>query len=86
MASIGLGEHQIPRESLYDLTFDPNEQHNLLFGPAMPPVLAEMRGRLDRWMRDTKDPLLSGPVKAPHGAEVNDPAGISPKERAEKAP
>ena len=28
----------------------------------------------------TGDPLLHGPVPAPHGAQVNDPAGTSPKD------
>jgi hypothetical protein len=31
-------------------------------------------------MRETYDPLLKGPVPAPHGAEVNDPDGLSPQE------
>ena len=43
-------------------------------------VLEEMRGRLDRWMRATDDPLLQGKVPAPPGARVNDPDGLSPRE------
>jgi N-sulfoglucosamine sulfohydrolase len=60
--------------------FDPNERHNLVGDPAYAHTLEEMRGRLDRWMQSTHDPLLQGPVKAPPGAVVNDPAGVSPKE------
>ncbi len=68
-------------EQLYDLAFDPNEAHNLADDPASAEVLAEMRSRLDRWMRDTDDPLLRGPVPAPPGARVNDPNGTSPTEK-----
>ena len=67
-------------EQLYDLVFDPNEGHNLAGDPSMTVVLEEMRGRLDRWMRATDDPLLRGPVPAPAGVRVNDPDGLSPDE------
>ena len=67
-------------EQLYDLVFDPNEAHNLAADPAMTDVLDDMRGRLDRWMHDTNDPLLQGPVPAPKGARANDPDGISPRD------
>jgi arylsulfatase A-like enzyme len=67
-------------EQLYDLVFDPNEAHNLAYEPAMARVLAEMRGRLERWMETTDDPLLRGPVPAPSGSKVNDPDGLSPRE------
>jgi len=36
-----------------------------------------MRGRLDRWMKATRDPLLEGPVKAPSGAKLNRPDQLS---------
>ena len=71
---------QLPEESLYDLIFDPNEHNNLAVDPASKTVLTEMRGRLDRWMHRTSDPLLEGPVPAPHGAQINNPDGVSPKE------
>ena len=48
--------------------------------------LAEMRGRLDRWMKRTADPLLKGPVPAPAGAKVNPADGISPQEPVVDAP
>jgi len=41
-------------------------------------VLEEMRDRLDQWMSTTSDPLLHGPIVAPHGAELNDPDQMSP--------
>ena len=76
----GWRERAPEREQLYDLVFDPNEAHNLATDPAHEPVLAEMRGRLDAWMAATADPLLSGEVPAPPGAQVNDPDGLSPGE------
>jgi N-sulfoglucosamine sulfohydrolase len=36
-----------------------------------------MRVRLDDWMIRTNDPLLHGPIPAPHGAELNDPDQMS---------
>ncbi len=76
----GWRDHILPEEALYDLVFDPAEQSNLAADPAHRATRDEMRARLDAWMRATADPLLHGPVVAPHGAKVNDPAGTSPKE------
>lgn len=69
-----------PREQLYDLIFDPVERRNLVADKESTAALTEMRARLDAWMKRTADPLLHGPVKAPPGAKVNPPDGISPKE------
>lgn len=78
---------QIPAaEQLYDLAFDPNETCNLAFEPAAAAVLAELGMRLERWMRETDDPLLDGPVPAPHGVEINDPEGLSPREPTIRVP
>jgi hypothetical protein len=71
----------VDTEQLYDLMFDPNEIRNVAADPSASAVLKEMRGRLDRWMRATGDPLLKGPVKAPKGATANDPDGVSPHEQ-----
>jgi len=76
----GWRERYVPQEQLYDLMFDPNETSNLANEPSMSKVLNEMRGRLERWMRETNDPLLKGSVPAPSGARFNDPDGISPQE------
>lgn len=72
-------------EQLYDLMFDPNETNNIATEASSRSVLVDMRTRLDGWMRQTKDPLLSGVVKAPPGAKVNDPDGLSPKEPVKPA-
>lgn len=76
----GWGDRILPREELFDLFFDPNEGRNLVDSPALQATLNDLRGRLDRWMHATDDPLLKGPVKAPRGARVNDADGVSPGE------
>ncbi len=68
----------IPHEHLYDLVFDPQEAANLASDPAYGAVLAELRGRLARWMEETGDPLRHGAVAAPPGAWANDPDDRSP--------
>jgi arylsulfatase A-like enzyme len=79
----GWKQHVLAKEDLFDMVFDPGEHQNLATDPAYQNVLTEMRGRLDAWMKRTEDPLLKGPVPAPHGAKVNDPDGLSPKEPTE---
>ncbi len=76
----GWGQRPKQMERLYDLIFDPNETQNLAADPAHAEVLAMMRGRLQRWMEATEDPLLVGEVKAPRGARINDKRGASPRD------
>lgn len=76
----GWREQMVTREGLFDLMFDPAERHNLMNDSAHAAVARKMQGRLERWMQATNDPLLRGPVKAPHGAKANDPDGTSPRE------
>lgn len=66
-------------EQLYDTVFDPGERHNLVDDARHAGTLADMRYRLDRWMRETDDPLLQGQLKPPPGVELNDPDGVSPR-------
>ena len=73
----GWKERSRPLEQLYDLIFDPNEACNLANDLSVAVVLEEMRTKLDEWMYSTNDPLLRGPVPAPHGAELNDPDQMS---------
>ncbi len=76
----GWRRRTVDAEQLYDLVFDPNEAANLVSDLALAPLLDEMRGRLERWMRETNDSLLHGPVPLPEGALANDPDGLSPRE------
>lgn len=67
------------RELLYDLAFDPAEQNNVAARPDMAPVAAALRGRLDRWMAATGDPLLAGGrIDPPPGARVTGAMARSP--------
>lgn len=74
----GWRERPQPAEQLYDLVFDPNECANLASDPEHTEVLVEMRGRLERWMRETGDPLLCGPVPPPPGVVVSSVDDVSP--------
>lgn len=80
----GWRERPVAVEELYDLVFDPNETCNAAGDPAQAGALDEMRRRLDRWMRETQDPLLHGPVALPPGAVANDPDGLSPSDPARR--
>jgi arylsulfatase A-like enzyme len=74
----GWGEQTVPEEQLYDLVLDPQEGQNLAADPARAEVVAELRERLEAWMRETDDPLLEGPVPPPTGAIVNEQWQVSP--------
>jgi len=77
----GWGEREHDREELYDTVFDPNESRNLVGDARAADIHKEMRGRLDRWMQRTDDPLLRGePVPAPPGVRVNAPDAVSPND------
>lgn len=76
----GYAESAIAPERLYDTLLDPAERVNLVGSAEHAAALRDMRARLGRWMRETDDPLLQGPVPAPPEAELNDPAGRSPRD------
>ncbi len=76
----GWHERPVDRESLYDLVFDPQEANNLSTDPACAEVLADMCARLDRWMRETDDPALSGRIDPVPGMTVSGRAkGLDPR-------
>jgi N-sulfoglucosamine sulfohydrolase len=76
----GWRDRLVEQERLYDLMFDPNEDRNVAADPSCRAALDEMRGRLNRWMYATSDPILRGPIAAPPGAVANNPDGTSPNE------
>ncbi|MGF1449140.1 MAG: sulfatase [Opitutales bacterium] len=78
---IEAGLHDIPRDpvQLYDLVLDPVERHNLAHSPAHVAILEDMTARLDRWMRETDDPLLNGPVNMPPTAKINKRHHLDPE-------
>jgi arylsulfatase A-like enzyme len=74
----GLAERPVPAEALYDLVYDPHESCNRATDPAVANVLADMRRRLEAWMRATGDPLLDGPIPLPETAAVSYPEDVNP--------
>ena len=46
---------------------------NVVHEPRNAEIVGDLAARLEKWMRDTGDPLLDGPVPPPPGAEINDP-------------
>ncbi len=81
LVAAGWGKRPVAREQLYDLLLDPAEGNDLASDPEFAERLEEMRGRLERWMRETDDPLLDGAVTPPPGAQVNEPWQVSPSEQ-----
>lgn len=80
MLATGWADEPLPEEQLFDLLRDPNEVRNLAYEAPYAVVRAEMAARLERWMRETDDPLLRGPVPPPPGAELNLPEQVSAAE------
>jgi N-sulfoglucosamine sulfohydrolase len=76
----GWADMEIPKEQLYDLVFDPNEADNLAADPKQTALVADLRARLEEWMRETEDPLLAGHVDPPPGVEINLPDQLSATE------
>ncbi len=77
----GFADRRVDRECLFDLIFDPNEAHNIAGDPDCADALADMRQRLDAWMRETGDPLLDPDYKHPAGISLNEPDARHTHER-----
>jgi arylsulfatase A-like enzyme len=58
---------------LYDLEADPLEEHNLAGSPSLDVVEDELSAELWRWMRETDDPLLDGPIASPRYRQAMQP-------------
>ncbi len=74
------GWQDTPREKvqLYDLFLDPNESRNVADDPGYRDARTEMEQRLERWMRETHDPLLAGQLTIPPGGKINVRSSPSP--------
>ncbi|TBL81047.1 sulfatase [Paenibacillus thalictri] len=67
----GIRERTRSKAMLFDLYLDPVERENVIGESAYRAIAEELSERLDTWMRQTGDPLLSGSVPLPDGAWAN---------------
>ena len=67
----GWATRPVAREALHDLFFNPGEGRNDIDDDDYADVLGDLRERLGRWMAQTEDPLLDGPIAPPIGAQIN---------------
>ena len=70
---LGYYEKLRPFEFLFDLEKDPLERENLIGNPEYKEIEEELRENLIRWMKETEDPLLKGPVSLPDKAVLTPP-------------
>jgi arylsulfatase A-like enzyme len=86
LSSEGWADRPSTPEELFDLVFDPSEVNNLADDRDHAAVLEVMRHRLDGWMVETDDPILSGEIPLPEGAVVSRSDDITPFELWEYTP
>lgn len=79
LRAAGWDTQPLPAEAIYDLVFDPNESCNRAGDPQCASALRDMRARLNRWMRETHDPLLTGRLEPWPGMVVNPVDDESPQ-------
>ena len=76
----GWSKREEAEERLYDVLFDPHEEHNVATDPAYADVLKDMRQQMHTWREKTGDPLLSEPIFVPpETAQIADPEDRSPR-------
>jgi N-sulfoglucosamine sulfohydrolase len=80
LVALGWDGWATEEERLHDVLLDPGEGRNLIDDPAYAGVARDLRRRLRRWMEDTEDPLLRGPVPLPPRGRANDPRALSADE------
>lgn len=66
------------RVQLYDCALDPLQKVNLAETGDFVEIEDELWKRLEKWMIETSDPLLAGPVPLPDGAVANRASDMSP--------
>ncbi|HOK79906.1 MAG TPA: DUF4976 domain-containing protein, partial [bacterium] len=69
-----------PFELFFDLENDKLERNNLINDPAYRDIIEKFRRQLVDFMKQTKDPLVSGPVPLPEGAKLSVPWGYNPED------
>ncbi len=79
--SKGYFEKLRPFEFFFDLDKDPLERRNLINEPEYKPIIDNFRKELVQWMKETNDPLISGPVPLPENCKVSVPWGYDAKEK-----
>lgn len=67
-----------PFEFLFDLEKDPLEKENLSERKIYRDTIKKFREEMFKWMENTQDPLLNGPVSLPSNARVTPPWHYSP--------
>lgn len=75
---LGYFDQPRPAEMLFDLRDDPIERKNLASDPNHTDLLEEMRSTVERWMQETKDPMIRGYVPPHIGAKVTSPDSYNP--------
>lgn len=68
------------RDSMYDLIADPAEEINVVHLPQYQEEYKRLSDALEKWMRETNDPLLNGPIELAPGQIANKTTAVSPFE------
>ncbi|MFN4228033.1 MAG: sulfatase [Candidatus Ratteibacteria bacterium] len=76
---LGYFERLRPFEMFFDLEKDPLERENLIGNPDYKEKIEELKEKLLKWMEQTNDPILYGPVFPPENAVISPPWAYHPK-------